>query len=231
MELSKTFKAISASVVGIATAASIYVGTVSNPTVSTYNQPTPNELNYNSHKLIFLIWHCAASSTKLTAQQVVREHTAPRSQGGFGWDRPGYNVFFEGSGKKVVLVPFNTDSILQPSERANGAGEFNGIALHFCYAGGIDKYGKEQNNMTYSEDTAQKAFLLQFVKDHPNIIICGHNQICAKACPSFNVPQKLRSYGIPDRNIYWWNNWYPLEKIEKLPFQQNAVNTLVKQPD
>jgi len=201
------------------------------PTVKEMGQPTQQSINYRSNQLLVCFWHCSANTagSKMTAKDIERFHCGPREKGGNGWKRPGYNDVFETSGKHVVLVPYNDDDIVQFSERANGAGEFNGIARHICYIGGIDKKGKAKNTLNAAQDTAIKHYYLDLVKKHPNILIVGHNQVQKKPCPSFNVPQKLRSYGIPDKNIWWWNNWYPEEKIPNEA--QGLVKTLVVQPD
>jgi hypothetical protein len=45
--------------------------------------------------------------------------------------------------------------------------------------------------------------IIKMVLDYaPNVLIGGHNQFDNKACPSFWVPDFLKSIGVPERNIY-----------------------------
>jgi N-acetylmuramoyl-L-alanine amidase len=221
---------IGAVLITVSSIAGIFI--IENPTVSDYNQPTKSEVNYNSNKLTFAFLHASANSenTKLTAKGIANYHTKPKNQGGLGWSRPGYNDVIETSGNHVVLISYNDDDIVQPSERANGAGEFNRISRHICYIGGLDRNGKAKNTLNAKQDSTLKYLLLDLVEKHPQILIVGHNQVANKSCPCMNVPQKLRSYGIHDRNIWWWNNRYP-EDLNIPNLSKNQIELLAKQPD
>ena len=41
-----------------------------------------------------------------------------------------------------------------------------------------------------------KRYVLDFHRRFPGVRIVGHNQLAAKACPSFDVPEWLESIGI-----------------------------------
>lgn len=205
---------------------------VNNPTILEHNQPTRSEVRYNSNTLQFCFIHTSANreGSKTTAKAIESYHTRPKSKNGLGWSRPGYNDVIEFSGKQVTLVPYNDDNIVQASERANGAGEFNRISRHICYIGGLDRQGKAKNTLNANQDSTLKYLLLNLVEKHPQILIVGHNQVANKSCPCFNVPQKLRTYGIPDQNIWWWNNRYT-EDLNIPNTSKNQIELLAKQPD
>ena len=165
----------------------------------------PAELDTNSNQLQVLIIHCDASpeGRDVKAHQVASYHTRPKSQGGRGWSKPGYNDFIERSGNVVNLISYNNDGVVQYSEIANGAVGYNRIARHVCYAGGMDSaYKNPKNTLTIAQDSAFRVYVETFVSNYPNARVAGHNSFAKKACPSFCVPTKLRSWGIPEKNIY-----------------------------
>lgn len=95
------------------------------------------------------------------------------------------------------LVSNNNDDTVDPWEITNGVAGQNAVSRHIVYVG-----GKGGDTRTIAQKGAMMAFVRDFVKKHPGIKIAGHNQFAAKACPSFDVPQWLRSIGIPEENIY-----------------------------
>jgi hypothetical protein len=61
------------------------------------------------------------------------------------------------------------------------------------YAGGTDAQGHPLDTRTEQQKKAMAEFVLEFVRRHPNVQVCGHNQFANKACPSFDVQK-------------WWND-------------------------
>lgn len=162
-------------------------------------------LDTKTTKLQGLVVHCSASPEykNVTAAQIADYHMRPVAKKGRGWNRPGYNDVIELDGKVSNLVPYDSDTIVQVSEIANGAVGFNRIVRHVCYVGGMDRqYEKSKNTLTPAQDQSLKDYIFKFLDDFPDGVILGHNQLAAKACPSFDVPTKLREYGVPDKNIY-----------------------------
>lgn len=165
----------------------------------------PHPINLRSNELQCLIIHCSATpeGRDTKACQFADYFTRPRSKGGKGWSKCGYNDIIELSGKVVNTVPYNEDSIQSFSEVSYGACEYNYIARNVCYVGGMNRsYTAPKNTLTHAQDSALAVYLFHFLQLHPRAWIIGHNQLVAKACPSFDVPIWLRAHGFPEQNIY-----------------------------
>lgn len=159
-------------------------------------------------KLTYLIIHCTATpeGRAVSKEDITRWHTSPVSQGGRGWSRSGYADLVTLDGQLVNILPFNTDDNVDAWEISNGATGMNGNSRHIVYAGGMDAQNKSPKD---TRSKAQKETLELYVKftikRHPGILVLGHNEAPnakGKACPSFQVPEWLRSIGIPDANIF-----------------------------
>ena len=146
-----------------------------------------------------IILHCSASmeGIDLTGQDILRMHTNPVSQGGRGWKNPGYHYVIRLNGK--------VDQILPESRIANGVKGYNADSVHVCYIGGLMKKeqgkGKSEkslpaklvpaNTMTPKQRAAIVALLLDLHEKFPQAKLYGHNQLAAKACPSFKVREEF----------------------------------------
>lgn len=168
-----------------------------------YNQPSA-PLNIHTNKLQALILHCTATPEGRDTKAIAFADwfTRPVAKGGKGWKKPGYNDVIELDGTVVNLVPYNEDSTVSWTEVSYGAGELNGIARNICYVGGCDRKMKPKNTLTPAQESSLKNYIFAFIRAHPYAVVAGHNQFVKKACPSFDVPTKLRSWGVPERNIY-----------------------------
>jgi hypothetical protein len=114
----------------------------------------------------------------------------------------GYSRLFTLDGNSVVLVGDNGDNWVQANEITNGATGMNGESQHIVYAGGTDIQGHPEDTRTEKQRVAMAEFVRDFVHKHPDVLIAGHNQFAAKACPSFDVAEWLREIEIPEKNIY-----------------------------
>lgn len=95
------------------------------------------------------------------------------------------------------LVDNNEDANVDNWEITNGVAGYNSVSRHVVYAGGVAKDGKTPKDTRTSEQLkAMEAYVKDFHKRFPDIRIVGHNQLAAKACPSFDVPKWLKSIGI-----------------------------------
>lgn len=146
-----------------------------------------------------MVLHCTATpeGRDVSAAEIRRWHTSPVSAGGRGWKQVGYTDLVHLNGSVERLVANNEDAWVDPWEITNGAKGYNSISRHIVYAGGVAADGKTPKD---TRTAAQKAALEKYVKDfhtaHPKVKIIGHNQVAAKACPSFDVSAWLREIGI-----------------------------------
>ena len=151
-------------------------------------------------KLKYLVLHCTATPAgrEVTGDDIRRWHTSPVSQGGRGWKQVGYTDLFHLDGSVECLVNNNEDMNVDPWEITNGAAGYNSVSRHIVYAGGVDAndVNKAVDTRTPAQKEAMRRYVLDFHKRFPGVKIVGHNQLAAKACPSFDVPEGLESIGI-----------------------------------
>lgn len=153
-------------------------------------------------KLKYLVIHCTATpeGREVTAADIKAWHTNPTAKGGRGWKQVGYTDLFKLDGTVERLVANNEDANVDPWEITNGATGYNGISRHIVYAGGVARDGKTpKDTRTPGQLKALETYVKDFHRRFPDVKIIGHNEIAAKACPSFNVPQWLKSIGISNK--------------------------------
>lgn len=149
-------------------------------------------------QLKYLVIHCTATTEgrDVTPDDIRRWHTSPVSAGGRGWKQVGYTDLIRLDGTVERLVNNNEDANVDPWEITNGAKGYNSISRHIVYAGGCDKSNKPKDTRTAAQEKALVAYVKDFHRRHPSVRIIGHNEIAAKACPSFDVQKWLKSIGI-----------------------------------
>jgi N-acetyl-anhydromuramyl-L-alanine amidase AmpD len=95
------------------------------------------------------------------------------------------------------LVKNNEDANVDPWEITNGAKGYNSTSRHIVYVGGVSADGRTpKDTRTACQLSAMKAYVSDFHRRFPGVQIVGHNQLSAKACPSFDVPKWLKAIGI-----------------------------------
>ena len=149
-------------------------------------------------QLKYLVIHCTATpeGRDVTTDDIRRWHTSPVSAGGRGWKQVGYTDLIRLDGTVERLVNNNEDANVDPWEITNGAKGYNYISRHIVYAGGCEKSNKPKDTRTAAQEKALVAYVKDFHRRHPSVRIIGHNEIAAKACPSFDVQKWLKSIGI-----------------------------------
>jgi N-acetylmuramoyl-L-alanine amidase len=121
---------------------------------------------------------------------------------GRGWNQVGYSDMIHLDGRIENLVSYDADDIIQPREITNGAVGMNGETRHIVYVGGVDHNNKPEDTRTENQKFALRNYAYDHIELYPVIQILGHNQVAAKACPSFDVPKWCDSMGIYKANIY-----------------------------
>ena len=149
--------------------------------------------------LKYLVIHCTATpeGRPVSSDEIRHWHTAPLSKGGRGWKQVGYTDMIHLDGKIERLVDNNEDITVDPWEVTNGAKGYNSMSRHIVYVGGLATDGKTPKD---TRTAFQKKDMEQYVKDFhrrfSDVRIIGHNEIAAKACPSFDVQKWLKQLGI-----------------------------------
>lgn len=148
-------------------------------------------------KLQYLVIHCTATPAgrEVSAADIRRWHTSP-APAGRGWKQVGYTDLFHLDGRVERLVANNEDANVDPWEITNGAAGYNSVSRHVVYAGGCDAGMKPKDTRTAAQKEALRKYVLDFHARHPAVKIVGHNQLAAKACPSFDVAAWLLEIGI-----------------------------------
>lgn len=150
-------------------------------------------------KLIqYLVIHCTATpeNRSISADDIRRWHLSPPPVGR-GWKQVGYTDMFHLNGTVERLVKNNDDAYVDGWEITNGVAGFNDRARHIVYVGGLSVNGKlAKDTRTPQQLAALTQYVQRFHKRFPDVLIKGHNELAAKACPSFDVQVWLRSIGI-----------------------------------
>lgn len=150
-------------------------------------------------KLKYLVLHCTATpeGREVSSSDIRHWHTDPVSKGGRGWKQVGYTDMIHLDGKVERLVKNNEDANVDPWEITNGVAGKNSVSRHVVYVGGVGKDGKTaKDTRTPQQLKALEEYVKDFHKRFPTVRIVGHNELAAKACPSFDVKQWLKQIGI-----------------------------------
>lgn len=150
-------------------------------------------------KLKYLVLHCTATpeGREVSAADIRRWHLSPPAAGGRGWKQVGYTDMIHLDGTVERLVDNNEDANVDPWEITNGAKGCNSVSRHVVYSGGTAKDGKTpKDTRTAEQKTAMAAYVKNFHRRFPDVKIIGHNEVAAKACPSFDVQKWLKTIGI-----------------------------------
>lgn len=150
-------------------------------------------------RLKYLVIHCTATpeGREVSAAQIRAWHTNPVNRGGRGWKQVGYTDLVHLDGRIERLVQNNEDAEVDPWEVTNGAAGYNSVSRHIVYAGGVALDGKTpKDTRTARQAQALERYVKDFHRRFPDVRIIGHNELAAKACPSFNVQRWLKEIGI-----------------------------------
>lgn len=150
-------------------------------------------------QLKYLVIHCTATpeGREVTSDEIHHWHTDPVSAGGRGWKQVGYTDMIHLDGRLERLVDNNEDENVDPWEMTNGAAGYNGVSRHLVYVGGTASDGTTpKDTRTPEQLAALETYVESFHERFPKVKIVGHNELAAKACPSFDVQVWLKGIGI-----------------------------------
>lgn len=146
----------------------------------------------------YLVIHCTGTpkGRLISSDDIRRWHTSPPPVGR-GWKQVGYTDMIHINGVVERLVKNNDDAYVDDWEITNGVEGINSVCRHIVYVGGMSINGlKPENTLTDLQLVALTAFIKKFHARFPSVRIVGHNELAAKACPSFDVQEWLQSIGI-----------------------------------
>lgn len=149
--------------------------------------------------LKFLVIHCTATpeGREVTSDEIRRWHTDPVCMGGRGWSQVGYTDMIHLDGRVERLVENNEDAYVDGWEITNGAKGYNAESRHIVYVGGLASDARTpKDTRTPAQKKSLEKYVRQFHSRHPKVKIIGHNEVAAKACPSFDVRQWLNTLNI-----------------------------------
>ena len=149
--------------------------------------------------LKYLVIHCTATpeGREVSGAEIRACHTNPGTKGGRCWKQGGYSDLFQLNGGIERFVDNNEDANVDPWEVTNGVAGYNSVSRHVVYAGGVASDGKTpKDTRTACQVKALEKYVKDFHRRFPNVKIVGHNELAAKACPSFDVQKWLKQIGI-----------------------------------
>ena len=155
-----------------------------------------------ARKIEFCVFHCTASPQNLTWQKLQFYFLKI-----MGWSREGYHVFVDDNGE--------VHRFIDNEEISNGVREFeaedikigNYNSVNICWEGGVDGKMNAIDNRTAIQKMKLQEIAKWYLEKYPNIIFVAHHQVANKVCPCFDTVRFLRSFGVPDRNIYKGDNF------------------------
>ena len=133
----------------------------------------------------FIVVHCAATSPSMDigAKEIDRWHRQR------GWLGIGYHFVIRRNGT------------VEEGRHIDKAGahavNYNNKSVGVCLVGGVKEDKKTpEANFTNEQYKALVALLKRLKEKYPSAKIIGHNEIAAKACPSFNVQSWLKTVNL-----------------------------------
>jgi N-acetylmuramoyl-L-alanine amidase len=166
-----------------------------------------------SRKIDYCVFHCTASPQTLDWRKLQWYFLKV-----LGWKREGYHVFVDNNG--------DVHRYIDDNEISNGVKEFEGDdikignynSVNICWEGGVDAKMQAIDNRTQIQKDKLRELTKEYLLKYPNIIFLAHHQVANKICPCYDTIIFLRSFGIPERNIYKGDNFnirkYFISKIK-----------------
>lgn len=150
---------------------------------------SPEEVKNRKTPLEYIAIHCAAtrSSMDVSVEDITRWHKAR------GFSSIGYHFYIKFDGSIHKGRDLDGDGLVLEETGAH-VGGMNTKSLGICLEGGFEGV----NNFTDKQWASLKQILLELLVYYPEAIIKGHRDFpgVAKSCPSFEVRDKMKEFGI-----------------------------------
>ncbi len=124
----------------------------------------------------FVVIHCSATPPDLDIgrDEIDVWHRAR------GWNGVGYHFVIRRDGE--------LEYGRQPTKKGAHAGAaYNNRSLGLCMIGGVNADGKPESNFTAAQWSTLLGMIDALKLVWPDAKVIGHNEVSAKACPSFDV--------------------------------------------
>lgn len=131
-----------------------------------------------------VIIHCAATkpSMDIGASDIKKWHLDR------GWKDIGYHYVIRRNGDIE-----NGIAVALAGSHTKG---HNANSIGICLVGGINDKGEPESNFTKAQWATLERLVRILKVDFPHATVHGHREFAAKACPSFDVQEWLKSKGI-----------------------------------
>lgn len=125
------------------------------------------------------------------------------------------------------------DSLLAEDKVSNGVQGFNSTAINIAYVGGINSYGKPEDNRTEAQKLALANLLKELKTRYPNAHIMGHRDIWGKnpakwkkQCPCFDAEEEYA--GLDNVELGKYDDAGPWCDPEPQPIEEVVPEALKK---
>ena len=163
--------------------------------------------------------HCRAWSQKQTLKNLLNEFKAK------GWSNPGYHY--------VVFPNGKVEQLLSEEKVSNGVQGYNSTSINVAYVGGINQYGKPEDNRTEAQKVALGNLLKELKTRYPNAHIMGHRDIWGKnpakwkkQCPCFDAEEEYA--GLDNVELGKYDDAGPWCDPEPQPIEEVVPEALKK---
>jgi N-acetylmuramoyl-L-alanine amidase len=140
----------------------------------------------NQRQIEYIAIHCAATPPDMyvDAARVTEWHKKR------GFNTIGYHLFIKRDGTAELGRP-----VYKTGAHVKG---YNSVSIGICYAGGVDKNGKAEDNRTEAQKKTLEKAVRELRNHYTEAKIRGHRDFkgVAKACPSFSVREWVRTLGL-----------------------------------
>jgi len=137
---------------------------------------------------------------------IIKQHTASARDGGFNWNRPGFDYLVLQDGKMQTIIDEDSPTTTDLWGISHGKNAVTGLAKHIAYVGGRTlKETFDKDTRTDEQKQALEAIVKFYILRFPDIIIAGFNEVPSKKdadSPGFEVAEWLRELEIPEHNIF-----------------------------
>lgn len=137
---------------------------------------------------------------------IIPLHTLSKREGGYGWNRPGFDYLIPQNGELQVIIPEHSPTITDLWGISLGKNGLTGNARHLAYVGGRTlKEAWDKDTRTDAQKQTLEAIIQFYIRRFPEIIIVGFNEIppkCDSDSPGFSVKAWLEELEVDPKHIF-----------------------------